>query len=119
MEAEYQTMKEGEPRRTLKKGDDGGMLVKALLMGLPGLKGGSGNRQLFRGLTLRKPLGLQVEVLLEEVSPLKPVPEWMAVDIVAVWKIDYSAHGYLLLKPLPGGKMIMAKNGEVALRLQP
>jgi hypothetical protein len=47
MEAEYQTMKEGEPRRTLKKGDDGGMLVKALLMGLPGLKGGSGNRQLF------------------------------------------------------------------------
>jgi hypothetical protein len=39
----------------------------------------------------------------------------MAVEIVAVWKIDYSAHGYLLLQPLPGSKMMMAKNGEVAL----
>jgi hypothetical protein len=29
----------------------------------------------------------------------------MAVDIVAVWEIDSSAHGYLPLKPLPDGEM--------------
>jgi hypothetical protein len=36
--------------------------------------------------------------------PLKSVPELMAVgraiEIVAVWKINYSAHGYLSLQAI-------------------
>ena len=75
------------------------------------------------GLTLGDTLSLQVKILLEQIGPLETVPELvtvemaveMAVEIVAGWKIDYSAHGYLLLQPVPGGKMMMAKNGEVAL----
>jgi hypothetical protein len=35
--------------------------------------------------------------VLEQVGPLKSVPELMAVEIVAVWQIEYSAHGYLSL----------------------
>jgi hypothetical protein len=47
---------------------------------------------------------LHIEILLEQVGPLKAIPESMAVEtaveIVALWKIDYSAHGSLSLKPL-------------------
>ena len=41
-----------------------------------------------------------IEIVLEQVGPLKPVPELMAVKIVAGWKIDYSAHGYLSLQAI-------------------
>jgi hypothetical protein len=38
--------------------------------------------------------------VLEQVGPLKPVPELMTVEIVAVWKIDYRAHRYLSLQAI-------------------
>jgi len=48
-------------------------------------------------LALGHPLSLQVEVVLEHIGPLKPVPELMAVamavGIVVVWKIDYLVSG--------------------------
>jgi hypothetical protein len=86
---------------------------------MPSLQGSSGHLKPLGGLTLGDTLSLQVKILLEQIGPLETVPELvtveMAVEIVAGWKIDYSAHGYLLLQPVPGGKMMMAKNGEVAL----
>jgi hypothetical protein len=71
---------------------------------MPRLTGGSGHLKLFGGLTLGDALSLPVEILLERVGSLEAVPELMAVEIVAVWKIDYSAHGYLPLKPLPSSE---------------
>jgi hypothetical protein len=55
-------------------------------------------------LPLGDALRLPLQILLEPIGPLEAVPELIAVAIVAMWKINYSAHGYLLLKPLPGGK---------------
>jgi hypothetical protein len=75
---------------------------------VPSLPGASGHLKLLGGLTLGDALRLQVEILLQQVGPIKSIPESMAaemaVEIVARWKIDYSAHGYLLLKPLPNGE---------------
>jgi hypothetical protein len=68
------------------------------------LQGASGYLKLLGGLTLGDALSLQVKILLEQVGPLEAVPESMAVEIVALWKIDYSAHGYLPLKPLPSSE---------------
>ena len=49
-------------------------------------------------------MSLQIEIVLEQIGPLNSVPELMAVamvgKIVAVWKIDYSAHGYLSLQAI-------------------
>jgi hypothetical protein len=76
--------------------------------GVPRLQGGSGHLKPLGGLTLGDALRLQVEIVLEQIGSLEAVPELMtvdmAVDIVALWKIDYSAHGYLFLKPLSDDK---------------
>jgi hypothetical protein len=64
------------------------------------LKGSSGHLKLLGCLALGYPLSLQIEIVLEQIGPLKSVPELMAVEIVAVWKIDYSAHGYLSLQAI-------------------
>jgi hypothetical protein len=64
------------------------------------LKGGAGHLKLLGRLALRYSLSLHVEIVLEQVGPLKPVPELMTVEIVAVWKIDYRAHRYLSLQAI-------------------
>jgi hypothetical protein len=56
------------------------------------------------GLTLGDALSLQVEIWREPIGPLEAVPELMTGAVVAVWKINDSAHGYLPLKPSPSGK---------------
>ena len=60
----------------------------------------AGHLKLLGRLALRYSLSLQVEIVFEQVGPLKPVPELMAVEIVAVWKIDYSADRYLSLQAI-------------------
>lgn len=57
MEPNHQAMQAGQPRGTLKKGDDSGLFVEALLIELPGSKGRSGNLKSWGGLTLRLALG--------------------------------------------------------------
>ena len=61
-------MQEGKPRSTLKKGHDGGMLVEALLVRPPGLKRAAGNLKRLGRLTQGEPLGLQIEILIEELQ---------------------------------------------------
>jgi hypothetical protein len=56
------------------------------------------------GLTLGDALSLQVEILREQRGPLEAVPALMAVAFVAVREIEYSAHSYLPLTPLPSDK---------------
>ena len=67
---------------------------------MPCLQGRSGYLKLFGSLALGDTLRLEVEVLPKQVGPLESVPELMAVDIVAVWKIDDSAHRYLALQAI-------------------
>jgi hypothetical protein len=70
------------------------------------LKGAAGHLKRFGSLTLGDTLSLHVEIVRKQSGPLEAVPELMAVEIVAAWKIDYSAHSSLPLKPLPSGKII-------------
>ena len=69
-------MQEGQPRSTLKKGHDSRVLVEALLVGPPGLKRAAGNLKRFGRLTQGESLGLQSEILIEELSTLGSIPAW-------------------------------------------
>jgi hypothetical protein len=71
---------------------------------VPSLQGASWHLKPLGRLALRDTLSLSVKILLEQVGPLEAVPELRTVEIVAMGKMDDSAHGYLLLKPLPGGQ---------------
>lgn len=66
----------------------------------PGLQGGARNLKLFSSLTLGDALSLQLEIVLQQVSPLATVPALMTVGLVILCKINYRAHSYLSLKPL-------------------
>jgi len=55
---EHQTMQESQPGDTVEKGHDGGMLIKAVAVCLPGLQRAAGDSKLLGGLTLRDALGL-------------------------------------------------------------
>ena len=66
MEAHHQPMHEGESRTALKKSGHMGTDVEAVMPPLPGLKGRSGNLELFGRLTLGDALGSQLSVLLKE-----------------------------------------------------
>ena len=97
-------MEEGKSRAILKELGHMGTAIEGVMPGVPSWKGASGHLKLLGGLTLGDALSLQLQILLEQIGPLEAVPELMTVAIVAVWKINDSAHGYLPLTPLPGGK---------------
>jgi hypothetical protein len=75
---------------------------------MPRVKGASGPLKLCGGLTLRDAWRSQVELWLKQIGPLEAVPELMAVEIAAAWKIDDSAHGYLAFS----GHYQAAKEGD-------
>ena len=104
MEGQHQSMQKGESRTTSKELGHLGTDVEGVMPGVPSLQGASGHLQPLGGLTLGDALSLQVEILLEPIGPLEAVPELMTGAIVAVWKINDSAHGSLPLKPSLGGK---------------
>jgi hypothetical protein len=101
VEGEHEPMEEGQARATVKKLGHMGTAIERIMPGLPRLQGGSWPLKLLGRLALGDTLCVSVEIVLEHVGPLEAVPELMAVEIVAVWKIDYSAHGSLSLKPSP------------------
>jgi hypothetical protein len=113
-EGQYEPMEKCQSRTTLKKLGYLRADIEGLMPGLPSLKRRSGHVKLLGRLTLRDTLCLEVEIMLEQVGPLKPVPELVAVNRVMVCKIDYSAHGYLSLEAIVYCSIMMAKNGEVA-----
>jgi hypothetical protein len=89
-------MQEGQTRGALKEGDDSGLFVEALLIDLPGLKGGARDLKLLGGLTLRDALSSKVKVLLKEVGTFEPIPSGLAI-LVALWlRLHYGSHGDLL-----------------------
>jgi hypothetical protein len=80
----------------LKKSDDRGFFIEALLIDLPGLKGSSGNLELLGGLTLRQALGSQLTVLLKQVSPFEPIPMGLAIIVALRLGWNNGTHGPLL-----------------------
>jgi hypothetical protein len=94
MQGSNEPMQEGQARTALKKLGHLGTDIEGLLPGLPSLKGGAGHLKRLGGLALGDPLSLQIEIVLEQIGPLKSVPELRAVgravEIVAVWKIRAS-----------------------------
>src|SRR4029434_5551875 len=105
MYPENDTMQEGQPRTTLKKDHNARMFVEALLVRPPGLKRAAGNLKRLGRLTQGEPLGLQSEILIEEVLGAGASPSWgaiiMAVAIImALWMgLDDGSHSDLLLNP--------------------
>jgi hypothetical protein len=94
-------MQEGESKATLKKLGHFGTDIEGVMPGVPRLQGRSGHLKPLGGLTLRDALRVQGERVLEQLGPLEAVPELMAIEIVVVRKIDYSAHRGLSRKPSP------------------
>ena len=95
-----EAMQEGQPGRTLKKGPDSGILVEAVLIGLPRLQSGSGNLKLLSRLTLGHALGSQLMVLREEICTFEPIPACLVI-IVALWLgLHYGFHSDLLCSSL-------------------
>jgi hypothetical protein len=105
MYPENETMQEGQPRRALKKDPHGRMFVEALLVRPPGLQRAAGNLKRLGRLTQGESLGLQSEILIEEVRASGAIPSWgtiiMAFAIImALWMgLDDGSHSDLLLNP--------------------
>ena len=73
---EHETMQEGQPRRALTKGHNGRMFVEALLVRPPSLERAAGHLKRLGRLTQGEPLGLQSEILIEEVRASDAIPSW-------------------------------------------
>src|SRR5215813_9787790 len=89
-------MQEGKPRATVKKGDNSRMLVKALLVGPPCLQRAAGNLKGSGRLTQGETLGLQITILIEELSALGASPAWVTISVAALRGLDYGSHSDLL-----------------------
>jgi hypothetical protein len=90
-------MQEGKPRATVKKGDNGRMLVKALLVGPLCLKRAAGNRKCSGRLTQGETLGLQIAILIEELDALGTIPAWVTIGVAALRGLDDGSHSDLLV----------------------
>jgi hypothetical protein len=84
VDRDNQAMQEGQPRGTVKKGDDSRVRVEALLIGPPGLQGASGHLKRLGRLTQGESLGLQSKILIEEVSTLGSIPAWVMISIASL-----------------------------------
>ena len=104
MESENQPMQEGKSGFTLKKLGDVGADIESRLLTAPSLQGRAGHLKLFGRLTLRDPLGLQLDILVKPVGLLEPIPAQVTVDIVKVSKTKYRCHGGLPFKSLRNRK---------------
>ena len=81
MEGHHEPVQEGESGTALKELGHMGTDIEAVVPYAPGLKGGSGNLELFGGLTLGDALGSQLPVLLKEVRTFESIPAWLAVMV--------------------------------------
>jgi hypothetical protein len=63
----------------VKKGDNGGMLVEALLVGPPCLQRAAGHLKCLGRLTEGAPLGLQIAILIEEGGASGAIPSGGAI----------------------------------------
>jgi hypothetical protein len=119
MPSQNEPLQECEARTALKKLGHVGADIEGVMPGLPRVPGGAGYLKRLGRLARGEALRLQGERALAPVGPRTPAPALMAVDMVAVWKIDDSAQGYLCLQAIDLACIMMAKHGEGALRLQP
>jgi len=94
-------MQEGKTRRAVKKRRHHWTRIEALLVGLPGLECGAGNLQHLRGVTLGDTLGVQITVLLKQVSTVESIPTWGTVSIASLLILDDGSHRDLLFHPSP------------------
>ena len=66
----------------------------------PGLQGGSGNLELFGGLTLGDALSSQLPILLKEVRTFESIPAWLALRVALLRVLDDGSHSDLLCQSL-------------------
>jgi hypothetical protein len=107
-----QAMQEGKPRGTVKKGDNRRVLVEALVVGSPGLQGAARHLKRLGRLTQGEPLGMQLTILIEELSTWGATPVLGAIIIALCTGLDYGSHSDLLFHPSPL-LCEMAQDGEV------
>lgn len=74
--------------------------VEGVMPRPPGLKGCSGNLDLFGGLTLGEALSLQLPVLLKEVRTFESIPAWLAVMVALSLVLDSGSHSGLFCSSL-------------------
>ena len=118
VDREDQAMQEGETGDTVKKGHDRGTLVEALLVRPPRLQRAAGHVKHLGRLTLGEPLGLQIAILLKQVSAFDAIPALVAILIASLLVLDYCSHSDLLFTSF-AFVYVMAKDGEVAFWFQP
>jgi hypothetical protein len=92
MDPKDQAMQEGKPRATVKKGDNGRMLVKTLLVGPPCLQRAAGNLKGSGRLTQGETLGWQSAILIAEISALGAIPAWVTIRVALGRGLDYGSH---------------------------
>jgi hypothetical protein len=92
VDPDNETMQEGKAWGTLKKGHDGGVFIKTFLIRPPRPKRATGNIKGLGGLTQGKPLGLQIEILIEAFSALGAIPSRGVITIASGRGLDYGCH---------------------------
>ena len=118
MERQDQAMQEGETGDAVKKRHDRGTRIEALLVRPPRLQRAAGHVKHLGRLTLGEPLGLQIAILLKQLSAFDAIPALVAILIASLLVLDDCSHSYLLFHPSPC-VYVMAKDGEVAFWFQP
>jgi hypothetical protein len=104
VQGQTEPMKERESGTALQELRPMGTAIEGVMPCVPRLPGASGHLKPLGGWTLGDTWRLQVEIWLEQVSPLQTVPKLLAAAMVAVWKIDDRAHSYLACQPLSSGE---------------
>ena len=92
-----QARQESKPRATVKKGDNGGMRVEALLVGPPCLQRAAGHLKCLGRLTQGETLGLQIAILIEDLSALGAIPAWGKISVASLLALDDGSHSDLLI----------------------
>jgi hypothetical protein len=92
-----QAMQKGKPWGTAKKGDNSRVLVEALVIGPPSLKGAARNLKRLGCLTQGESLGVQLTILIEELGALASIPAWVMIIIASVCVLDYGSHSDLAI----------------------
>jgi hypothetical protein len=117
-ERDNQPRQAGETRHTANKRDDHGALIAALVGGAPGLQGAARAGKPLGRLTLGEALGWPTVIPLTQRRACDTIPA-LGASLVAVRRLVHSwAHRALLCSP-SAFVYVMAKDGEVAVALQP
>jgi hypothetical protein len=90
-------MQEGKTRGPVKKGHDGRMFVKTVLIRPPCLQRAAGHSKRLGGLTQGESMGWQIAILSEEFRASGAIPSWGTISMASWCGWDDGSHSALLV----------------------